>query len=452
MSRSIVIILLLLTQGSVFNILAGNKAPLSVTSARGDSPGFSQIALTTFTEVRDIISKRHFSTDTSSRQWGEICKKYEPMATRSRSQKELLAVLNRMCGELKQSHFQVMPPVGRSHRKIKSSLRSSGNPTEINDIPKTRSSKAVTNLNVPADTGIRATQAGDIICVHRVRPGSPAAKAKVVPGDQILEVRGLRINPGNEVDIPWTFIVRRLLSGRPGTFVTVKLLDPNTKKIRTVKLEKEPLDTQWIKFGVLPRTFGTFTYKILPGNIAYIYISHCFLPQIVKFRETIGELPEINGIILDLRDNPGGMLLSASGFVGLLCDKQLDIGKLDMRGLILTPKAYPQAEAYTGPVAVLINRDTGSAAEIMAAALQDHKRAALFGETTSGKCLQSEFMQLSTGYRLQAATGDYVRSSGKRIEGTGVAPDYPVKLDQKSLSRNHDTVLDAAKQYLKNRK
>jgi carboxyl-terminal processing protease len=97
---------------------------------------------------------------------------------------------------------------------------------------------------------------------------------------------------------------------------------------------------------------------------------------------------------------------------------------------------------------VLIDKNSYSSAEIFAAAMQDGKAAKLFGSTTSGKCLPSQFLKLKSGFRLQTIFGDYIRPNGKRIERLGVKPDCPVTLSAAELHSGIDNVVEKARKYL----
>jgi carboxyl-terminal processing protease len=109
----------------------------------------------------------------------------------------------------------------------------------------------------------------------------------------------------------------------------------------------------------------------------------------------------------------------------------------------------PQAQRYTGKVAILIDELSASTSEIFAGGLQDLRRARVFGRRSPGAALPSVIEQLPNGDRYQYAISDYVSASGKALEGQGVTPDVPVALDLKALRAGKDPDIVAATRWIK---
>ena len=151
------------------------------------------------------------------------------------------------------------------------------------------------------------------------------------------------------------------------------------------------------------------------------------------------------GLVIDLRGNPGGIGLMASGVIGRLIDKELDLGDMINANGNIPFHAFPQKEAYLGPVAVLVDSFSASTSEIFAAALQEHQRARLFGRPTTGAVLPSFIEELPNGDRFQYAIGNYITDLHKaQLEGKGVTPDQVIPLNPTSLLAGGDPDLEAA--------
>jgi carboxyl-terminal processing protease len=215
-----------------------------------------------------------------------------------------------------------------------------------------------------------------------------------------------------------------------------------------VSLKRKPTGTKWFQLGVMPASAVCFEYKKLPDSIAYVRMSPCFTDQIMMFRNIIPDLSTQRGLIIDLRNNPGGLMLFPDAMGGWLSDKKIFFGKMKTRTTTLDLQSYPQKEAFKGPLALLIDGGTASVAEIFVAGLQDAGRATLFGECSSGACLPSIFIEINRGYRLQTICGDFTRNNGKAIEKIGVTPDYPVTIKTDDLLKGNDSVIEAAVKWI----
>jgi carboxyl-terminal processing protease len=263
-------------------------------------------------------------------------------------------------------------------------------------------------------------------------------------------VNGLKLDPGKYSDVPWDVLAERMLVGMAGT--TVKLaLDVGVpdSKARELTLERRAAGGGWVKVGVMSRMPGEFEYKKLTGDIAYIYFSPFFVKQIMNVQKLVkGELKNARALVLDIRNNPGGMMMMPQALGGWLSDKALKFGTMPTRNTVLKLESYPQAGAFSGPIAIIVNEGSASASEIFAAGMQDNKRAVIVGETSSGKCLPASFVLLSGGYRLQTVFGDFLRINGERIEKKGVKPDIEVKITREDLLNDRDPVIEKAVEFL----
>ncbi len=352
---------------------------------------------------------------------------YLPQIKKCQSEKDLIRIINNMLKDFKQSHLALLPP---ENKKVTEALQRSAN---------TRNSFDSNIKDIPSDIGVRLCLTDDNkICILKIKSNSPAQKIGLEVGDIIKSIDKYKFNTEISSQIPWYIIAQGMLQGLENTPVFITVIKAN-KKTKDYTLKMCATGEQWIQIGYLPKLLGEFHSEILDGNIGYIYFSPCFSQQIIKFQNAIKKMKNIKGLIVDVRNNPGGLILTSSAIAGWLSDKAIDFGKMNSNGTVLTLKSYPQADAFTGPIALLINKSTGSSAEVFAAGMQDSKRATIIGETTSGQCLPSVFLKLENDFRLQTIFGSFIRSNGGQIEKTGVIPDIKTSIKYSDLINGKDT-------------
>ncbi|MFA7231357.1 MAG: S41 family peptidase [Victivallaceae bacterium] len=388
-------------------------------------------------EVWNNIKKGNFSKDFDREFKAEVYDRFRPEILKCQDDQELATTLNRMIKKLNQSHIFVLPPVNSTVKEALTIADNNAAPVNAGAVKSA----------VPADPGISLAVAENKLCVLRVKPGFPAAQAGIKPGDEILSIDGVKINPANKTYVGWALIASSMLAGQPDTAVKIEL--KQNEEIRTVNLTRQANGEKWFKLGVMPPTFGSYQSEMLPGNIGCLRFSAFFPEMIVSCRQDVtGKLKNADGIIIDLRGNVGGIILLGEWLAGWLSSQPVKLGTMIIKGTELKPKSYPQPGCFRKPLAILIDNDSYSTAEIFAAAMRDAKVAVLFGQTTPGKCLPSQFLILPSGFRLQTVFGDFVRVDGKRIEHIGVKPDFPVELKLEDLRKGIDTVQEATRKYL----
>ena len=230
--------------------------------------------------------------------------------------------------------------------------------------------------------------------------GSPAYNAGLRPADVILTVDG---KPTKGLD---SAAVADLLKGPKGTKVHI-----------TVSREgsSEPLKFTLTR-AEIPHPSIDLKYEIKPG-VLYIHITQFQQTTGREFADTLNEFPNIKGLVLDLRGNPGGVLVDAVA----VCDKLLNRGQVivSQRGRAYPEQVYRATHGNQGhrfPVVVLVNHLTASAAEIVSGALQDHDRALIVGEVTFGKGLVQTVYPLSDNTGLALTTYHYYTPSGRLIQ------------------------------------
>ncbi|HWR14519.1 MAG TPA: S41 family peptidase [Terriglobales bacterium] len=237
--------------------------------------------------------------------------------------------------------------------------------------------------------------------------GTPAFRAGIHPGDVIIAV------DGKPTDNLTTQDVAEMLKGPKGTTVRITVLREGTAK---------PLDFT-VTRDEIPRYSVDLKFQIRPG-IGYIHISGFQETTEREVQAALDEMGDLKGLVLDLRQNPGGLLSEGVG----VADKFLKKGAVIVshHGRSSPEKVYRAPRGNGGrdyPIVVLVNRGTASAAEIVAGAIQDHDRGLIIGETTFGKGLVQTVYPLSENTGLALTTAKYYTPSNRLIqrEYTGVS-------------------------------
>ena len=230
--------------------------------------------------------------------------------------------------------------------------------------------------------------------------GAPAYRAGIRPGDVIIAV------DGKPTDNMSTSDVAELLKGPKGTTVKITMLREGSDK---------PLDFTVVR-DEIPRYSVDVHFMIRPG-IGYVHISGFQETTEHELRQALDEMGDLHGLILDLRQNPGGLLSEGVG----VADQFLKKGQVIVshHGRSSAEKIYKAAHGNGGkdyPLVVLVNRGTASAAEIVAGAIQDHDRGLIAGETTFGKGLVQTVYPLSENTGLALTTAKYYTPSGRLIQ------------------------------------
>lgn len=259
--------------------------------------------------------------------------------------------------------------------------------------------------------------------------GTPAYRGGILAGDLILEIDG-HSTEGMSSDK-----AVEALTGRPGTDVELNVLHEGADQPTTVKLTRAIIDVPSV-MGEDRRKDGSWDFMLdKERRIGYIRVSNFVQSSGEDVRKALDELNEqgAKGLILDLRDDPGG-LLSAAVEVADLFLAEGDI--VSTKGRNTIPKSYvaQKGSPYEDlPMVVLINQNSASASEIVSAALQDHKRAAIVGHRSYGKGSVQNIMELQDGNSvLKLTVASYHRPSGENIhrfrdakvtDKWGVSPD-----------------------------
>lgn len=255
--------------------------------------------------------------------------------------------------------------------------------------------------------GANMRRLGDSIYVGDVYEGSPADKAGLHPGDHVISIAG-KVVTGKDIED-----ISILLKGSPGTQVTLKVRETYTGNIAEKIITRSEIELSSVPYASL---LGA------KKDIAYVKLTqftpHC--GRLVKVQlDSLKKLqPNLSGVVLDLRNNPGGLLNEAVNVCNLFLDKgQLVVStRGKMKEWDQEFKTTTQAWDNKIPVSVLINSSSASASEIVAGTLQDLDRGVIVGERSFGKGLVQTTRPLGYNARLKLTTAKYYTPSGRCIQ------------------------------------
>jgi len=263
--------------------------------------------------------------------------------------------------------------------------------------------------------GIEISLKDGILTVVSPIEGTPAFRAGVLAGDQIIKIDGETTKNFTLVDS-----VKRLRGPR-GTKVTITIMREGLPKSKDFTLVREVIPVRSVRHELLEKTYG------------YVRISQFQEKTDGDFEKAMKALEEeskgaLKGLVLDLRNNPGGLLDQAVK----ISDRFIDSGiivSIDGRREEAKQKwpAHPDGTATRYPLIVLVNGGSASGAEIVAGAIQDHGRGILVGTQTFGKGSVQTIIPLKDGSGLRLTTARYYTPSGRSIQAKGIVPDIIVK-------------------------
>jgi len=403
----------------------------------GQAP--SRLDLDSFEKVWTTVRDRHWEAKPGGLDWQSIHDEFRPRIEQAATHEQARAVMQEMLGRLKQSHFAIIP-------------------APVYSVLDDEEGGAGT-------TGIDARVLDGQAIVTDVDPGSPAAQQGVRPGWQIERTHGIDLEPliaqarSNPAvhELQLTRAVMARLSGPIGGMLEVTFRNGAGQSV-ALKLNLTTPRGTLSSFGNLPAQHVWFENKSLgPSNAPAAYVRFNLfldLPRVMaSFQKTVESCPACEGLIIDLRGNPGGIGGMAMGMAGFLVDKPNQrLGTMYLRDSTLNFVVNPRAEAFSAPVAVLVDGCSASTSEIFAGGLKDLGRARIFGTPTAAAALPSAFERLPNGDGFQYALANYVSQGGQPLEGLGVTPDVIVKLTRAALLAGHDPVVDAALDWIRSQK
>ena len=255
---------------------------------------------------------------------------------------------------------------------------------------------------------------GHIVIVSPI-PGTPAERAGLRRGDQLTKIDGdPLVNPTLDSTI-------KLVRGEPGSLVTLTVFRPSQNRTIDFAVRRERIQLDSVRLA-----------SVRPGHIGYLQITQFSERTGDEFKAALEGLEKegIRALIIDLRNNPGGLLDAAID----VCNEFFDKGELIVYTQGRTPDSRENYNAKGGhgarkyPVAILVNGGSASAAEIVSGAMRDTKRAVIVGEKTFGKGSVQSVIELENGEGLRLTTARYYTPSGVTIHEKGIQPHAEVEI------------------------
>jgi carboxyl-terminal processing protease len=347
-----------------------------------------------FDRVWGLVADWHYDPKLHGVDWPAAGAKYGAAAAAAADEKALYASLNAMVGLLKDSHTHALSPALAQER----------------------------HTQMRARTGFNMTRVDGRWIVSELMAGSPADEAGVKAGWIVVARNGTPFGERSEA------------RPKEGEVARWEFLDERDRPV-ALELVAKTLSTK-------PRQ----EVRALPGGAVYLRFDAFATADRRWQSDQLKTYREAPAVVIDLRRNPGGGTISLGITIGEFFDRSVDCGTFITRGGHRGGKSSWQigSARYGGRVVVLVDRATGSAAEIFSAVLQEHGRATIVGRKTAGAVLASWYHSLPDGGELQLSREDYVTPKGRRLENNGLEPDVPVARTVADVRVGRDVDLDAA--------
>ena len=392
----------------------------------------------TFDAVWKIVKDGHFDPAFDVAQWDRVGADLRPKAIEAKTPGEFRSVLADMLGRLGLSHFAVIPST----------------PDGPGDA-----------VNLGGEPGFEVRVIDKQLVVSSVDPAGGAAAAGVRTGWIVQSIGGAPVSTllaGITESTPprlaqlqaWRLALPRL-RGPSDTSAEITFVDGDGTTVAK-SVERKHEAGQPVTVGSLPTMFVrvSSSLKATPagGRAGVIGFNVWMTAVDAQFQKAMDEYRGADGIVIDLRGNPGGLAAMITGIAGHFVNERATLGVMKTRTAEMKFPANPRlvnaagerVEPFTGPVAILVDGMTGSASECFSGGMQSIGRARIFGQTTMGQALPALFDRLPNGDVLIHAWGDFVTGTGVRIEGRGVVPDEPIALTRAALLAGRDATLEGA--------
>jgi carboxyl-terminal processing protease len=386
------------------------------------------IQLDSFEHVWQTIRDKHWEERPGGLDWQKVHDELRPKAEKAKEASEIRALMADMLARLKQSHFKVITATDYQDMDLEASWG-------------------------VGEAGFDARVIGDSAYVVQVDPQVP-----VNLGWKIRKIRGRELTKSIQAvdsvyknttyrELRMTSMLHSKLTGAPGTGMPIEFEDAQGNVVNKTILLKQPRGNP-AAFGNLPPVPVWIDARKIATNTGYIRFNMFLDPvriagRISSFLTT--ECQQCDGMVIDVRGNPGGIGIMATGIAGWFVSKpNTKLGTMYMRDSQLKFVVNPRPQTFNGPVAILIDGASASTAEIFAGGMQDLKRARIFGTRSAAAALPSIVERLPSGDGFQYAVANYISDGGKALEGNGVVPDEEVPLTREGLLRGKDPVVEAA--------
>lgn len=386
-----------------------------------------------FDFVWATINEHYYTASLNGVDWDAVGAQYRPLALSAGNDEAFWDTLDRMTGELKDAHTRVESP-----KRVELRNRDEAISFGFSLVP-LDGKLAVAGVNPDSDAWWGGLRSGMTLATLN---GEPAAQAferfkSETRNDSTERSRAIRA-------------ARRMLSGDAGT----------TASFTFERADKTTFDAILTRrrFGARPIQ----SHRVLPSGYGYLRFSEWTLGVTAQVLESLTELRNAPGLIIDLRANPGGSAHAVNLVLERFFPRRTEMGSVITRSgkpvsllmgtiEVIKLKRYVEGDrdAYLGPIVILVNAGSGSASELFAGTMQAAGRAAIVGQPSCG-CLLGflGYARVPGGAELAYSEVGFVLSNNKRIEGEGVIPDHPVPVRLADLQTSRDRALEEAQALL----
>jgi carboxyl-terminal processing protease len=326
----------------------------------------------------------------------------------------------------------------------------------------------------PGTIGIDVRVVDRELLVTKVDPGSPAERLGVRAGSAIVAIGKLSVDtirarlavafPDDERQLRMltAAFAKNQLAGNRGDTVKLTLRPARGPQV-VVAVPREEIPGRPTQFGNLPPSVVKVTRDSVTigrgRNTRYVPVLSwtMWLPLLMQeIDAALFDARNAQGVIFDLRGNPGGVVGMIGGVAGHFTDTATNLGVMRGRGSTMNLRTNPRVVNSAGarvpiisaPVAILVDEFSASTTEFFAAGLQGLGRARVFGTTSSGQALPALMLRLPNGDVLMHPIADHVDATGRRVEGVGIVPDKATPLRRRDLVNGRDAAMDAARAWL----
>ncbi len=252
-----------------------------------------------------------------------------------------------------------------------------------------------------------------VITIVRPFVNGPAYKAGILPGDIVTRINGEDVSD-------WDLdLAVKHMKGEQGTNVEVEVWRAAESEYLTMTVVRDLIEVE------------TVTYQMLDDSIGYIYVMEFDEVTAQQFETALNALKKqgMKGLVIDIRDNPGGLLTTVCDMLDLFLEDGLIVYTLDKYDDREEIRATPGSVGKF-PMAVLVNGNSASASEIFSGALQDYGLATIVGMQSFGKGIVQSILPLADGSAVKMTVSTYYTPNGRCIHGLGITPDIEVEMDE----------------------